>query len=383
MKRLLIGFLFANFVFCAFAAGIPESVSPESGRSNPTDVPRKDRIMGAIMGVLIGDALGVGSHWYYDLKALKKDFGPWISDYSDPQPNGATRHVDIHKHRYEEGVRAGDVSQTGQLIIMLLESVAEKGTYDRKDFSSRVDKLFEMLDGTRYSGRYTDVAIRETWKHRHDGTGWDDPKVGCNHITSEAAQMNTILAALYYKDATRLIKEAYRNTKLFYYNDIPITDSVSYALVVSGLINDVGLINPKAYIPYEGLTKYFYSIDRGSIPYFPLLDSPTQLENTFFDPEITFEPPHLISKVYGMHCGIQQLLPASYYLIHRYPDNFEKAVLAAINGGGNGMARAALTGGMSGAMVGLKGIPDRFIKGLKDHKRLLKLAEKVAELAVK
>ena len=72
-----------------------------------------------------------------------------------------------------------------------------------------------------------------------------------------------------------------------------------------------------------------------------------------------------------------------YRIIHRYPDNFEKAVLAAINGGGQNMARAALTGGMSGAMVGLKGIPERFIKGLKDHKRLLKLAEKVAESAVK
>ncbi len=44
------------------------------------------------------------------------------------------------------------------------------------------------------------------------------------------------------------------------------------------------------------------------------------------------------------------------------------------------MARAALTGGMSGAMNGLSGIPERFITGLKDHERLLKLAEKVAEL---
>ena len=383
MKRLLIIFLFTGLIFSVFTVGVGEGAGSETKKSYPAEVPKKDRIMGTIMGVLIGDALGVGCHWYYDLEKLKKDCGAWISDYSDPKPDSSSYWVKVHKLRYEEGVRAGDVSQTGQFYIMLLESIAEKGDYDRKDFTSRVDEFFKTIDGNAYSGRYSDVAIRETWKHRHDGTGWDDPKVGCNHITSEAAQMNTILAALYYKDATRLIKEAYRNTKLFYYNDIPITDSVSYALVVSGLINDVGLINPKAYIPYEGLTKYFYSIDRGSIPYFPLLDSPTQLENTFFDPEITFEPPHLISKVYGMHCGIQQLLPASYYLIHRYPDNFEKAVLAAINGGGNGMARAALTGGMSGAMVGLKGIPDRFIKGLKDHKRLLKLAEKVAELAEK
>ena len=57
-------------------------------------------------------------------------------------------------------------------------------------------------------------------------------------------------------------------------------------------------------------------------------------------------------------------------------------MLAAINGGGNNMARTALTGGMSGALVGFKGIPERFIEGLGDHERLLALAEKVAELAV-
>ena len=55
------------------------------------------------------------------------------------------------------------------------------------------------------------------------------------------------------------------------------------------------------------------------------------------------------------------------------------AVLSAVNGGGNNMARAALTGALSGALVGLKGIPDRFISGLTDHERLLRLAERVAE----
>ena len=32
----------------------------------------KDRAAGAVMGALIGDALGEGPHWYYDLDQLKK-----------------------------------------------------------------------------------------------------------------------------------------------------------------------------------------------------------------------------------------------------------------------------------------------------------------------
>ena len=377
MKKLLMGFLLVSFVLSVSAVGTHKAFSSEVKKSYPADVSKKDRIMGAIMGVLIGDALGVGSHWYYDLDNLKKDFGPWISDYSDPKTDSSGQWAKVHQHRYEKGLRAGDVSQSGQLFIMLLESVAEKGTYDRSDFTSRIDKFFETLDGTSYSGLYTDQAVRETWKHRQDGTGWDDPKVGSNSITSEAAQMNAILAALYWKDPLQMAKEANRNTKLFYHSDFTITHSVSYAMVVSGLIKGV---------PLEELTEYITSFDRETISqYAPYFDSRIQVETgeTAWDPKISFDPPHLVTKVYGLHCEIQQMLPAAYYFIHRFPDDFEMAVLSAINGGGNNMARAALTGGMSGAMVGLKGIPERFIKGLKDHKRILKLAEKVAELAEK
>jgi ADP-ribosylglycohydrolase len=58
------------------------------------------------------------------------------------------------------------------------------------------------------------------------------------------------------------------------------------------------------------------------------------------------------------------------------------AVLSAVNGGGNNMARAALTGALSGAMVGLTGIPERFFSGLKDSEHLLQMAEKVANEAL-
>jgi ADP-ribosylglycohydrolase len=51
------------------------------------------------------------------------------------------------------------------------------------------------------------------------------------------------------------------------------------------------------------------------------------------------------------------------------------AVLSAINGGGNNMARAALTGTLSGAMNDLSGIPERFITGLTDHEHILELVE--------
>jgi len=372
MNKIMIGFLLANII----SIGAPQAaeVNRNIQEEDRAEISKRDRIMGAIMGVFIGDALGVGTHWYYDLDALKTDFGPWISDYNDPKLESTSRFAKVHQYRHDQGVRAGDLSQTGQLYRMLVESVVDQGGYDRADYAARVDELFKTLNGKNYSGLYTDSAIRETWKHRKAGISWDDPKVGSNAITSDAAQMNVALAALFYDDPEMLAKTANSQTKLFYHNDFPITHSVSYALVVGGLIDGV---------PLEHMAEHILGMNRRVLTRNALYyDSRIQIElgQSAWEPETRFSSPHLAAKVYGQHCEIHQLLPGAYYFIHHYQNNFEEAVLAAINGGGNNMARAALTGGLSGAMVRLSGLPERFLKGLNNHKQLLKLAEKMADL---
>ena len=60
-------------------------------------ITRKDRIKGTIMGALVGDALGVGPHWYYDLEEMKAIYGPWIDNYVAEQPG-----------RFHDGLEPGD-----------------------------------------------------------------------------------------------------------------------------------------------------------------------------------------------------------------------------------------------------------------------------------
>ncbi len=40
----------------------------------------QDRLTGALYGLFIGDALAMPVHWYYDTKALKRDYG-LVKDY--------------------------------------------------------------------------------------------------------------------------------------------------------------------------------------------------------------------------------------------------------------------------------------------------------------
>jgi ADP-ribosylglycohydrolase len=147
-----------------------------------------DRVSGAIMGALIGDALGLGCHWYYDLAELRKDYGAWINGYTTPKPD-----------RYHGGMKAGQLSQTGLIFVILLRSVAQHGEYREEDFTRRLDEeLFPLLDGTPgYGpGEYTSQSIREAYRRRvEEKKTWRE--TGGHADTSEAAERAIVLAAHY------------------------------------------------------------------------------------------------------------------------------------------------------------------------------------------
>ena len=85
-----------------------------------------------------------------------------------------------------------------------------------------------------------------------------------------------------------------------------------------------------------------------------------------------------MSIVYGMPCAIYHQLLAAYYFAARFQDDFESAVLHAVNGGGQNQARAILTGALVGAQTGFSGIPQRFLDGLADLDTLKSLAIAIA-----
>lgn len=109
--------------------------------------------------------------------------------------------------------------------------------------------------------------------------------------------------------------------------------------------------------------------------------SPAYMAAAAGDPDVRIEPAWKVSLVYGMPCAIYHQLPAAYYLAARFKDDFESAVLHAVNGGGQNQARTMLTGALAGAQTGLSGIPWRFVDGLERGAELLELAERLAAQA--
>ena len=346
-----------------------------------------DRAAGAIVGAFVGDALGLGPHWYYDLGAMRRDYGDWIDGYTDPRPD-----------RYHAGLKAGDLSQTGLITLELLASVALSGGYDRADFTSRLDEnILAHTDGTTYSGLggYTSISIRELHEARvQKKLGWGE--TGGYADTTEGAERAVVLAARYAARASAAAEITAENIRLTQIDPFVVAQSVAFNVIVSALVRgeafDAGLGMKLWRMISDGelpFTRTVLADERGTptralrapsanLPFPDSLLQPFHIQQAAMDPGVRIEPAWKASLVYGMPCAIQCQLPAAYYLAARFPEDFESAVLHALNGGGNNMSRAMLTGALVGAMVGLSGIPERFVEGLTRGGEIVRLALAVA-----
>ena len=345
-----------------------------------------DRAAGAVAGALIGDALGLGPHWYYDLNRMRADYGPWITGYTDPRPG-----------RYHEGLKAGELSQTGLITLELLRSIVDKGGYDEEDFTGRLDEKFlKEMDGTPYSGPggYTNQSIRELYQARvKEDRPWGE--TGDYADTTEGAERALVIAARYALAPDDGAKMVSANIRLTQIDPFVAALSAACCVVVGALVRGMPFddkLSGKLYgmvergeLPFthailaekKGTYGRIPSVPSASLPFPDGLLLASHIWTAARDPGVIIDPAWKVSLVYGMPCSIVCVLPGAYYLAARFQDDFEQAVLHAVNGGGQNMSRAMLTGALVGAQVGLSGIPRRFIDGLVGGDEIVDLAKRL------
>lgn len=348
----------------------------------------QDRAAGAVIGAFIGDAMGLGPHWYYDLAELRRDYGEWITGYTDPRPD-----------RYHAGLKGGQLSQAGFILKLLLVSLVKRGGYDEADFCRRMDEeLLPLLDGTPVSGPggYTSQSIREAWRRRVvQKLPWG--QTGGHADTTEAIERTLALAVRYAFDPARMAGSIAGNTVLTQSDATVVSMTVAFGAVLAQLVQGhpldsrlsgrlMKLVHGGA-LPFHAVTGDNLQPPRPGDPDPPragkfaspdALLTPSFMASAAADPDIRIEPAWKVSIVFGMPCAIYHQLPAAYYLAARFHDDFESALLHAINGGGQNQARAILACAMVGAQVGLSRIPRRFLDGLEESATLCRLAADLA-----
>lgn len=346
----------------------------------------QDRAIGAIMGAFVGEALGVGPHWYYDLKNLHQTFGDWINDYTTPKPG-----------RFHHGLKAGQNAQTGFILELMLRSLVERDGYDESDFCHRLDhQLFPLLDGQPKSGpgHYTSESIRHAWHRRVvQKRPWHD--IGGAAVTTEAMERTLAIAVRHAGDPALMSQAIADNTALTQSSETMLSMGVAYGCILARLIQgdklDEGISQHPMKWMAEGALAFEPVTTRQPAPDHPelplrarrhivrdALHAASDIAAMARDQNVRIEPAWKVSHLYGMPCAFYHQLPAAWYLAARFNDDFESAVLHAINGGGQNQSRAMLTGALVGAQVGLAGIPQRLLGGLEHADELQKMAHTLA-----
>ena len=274
----------------------------------------QDKAQGAILGAFIGDGLGLGPHWYYDLDELRADYGEWIDDYTDPKPG-----------RYHAGLKAGQLSQSGYILTIMIRSLTDCGGYDEHDFCKRLDEeLFPQLDGTPMSGPggYTSQSIREVWRQKTiKKMAWED--TGCNADTTEAIERTLAIGIRYATRPSEMAAAITSNTVLTQTDDTVVSMTVAFGAVLSMLVQgqpfDTSLstklmtLVKKGELPFHAVTSDNLQPPKQGDPDPPragrfaspdALLTPSYMAAAAIDPDIQIEPAWKVSIVYGMPCAI-------------------------------------------------------------------------------
>lgn len=351
----------------------------------------EQRIQGALMGAYVGDALALGPHWYYDLDALRRDYGDWIDGYTDPRPD-----------RYHAGLRAGQSGQAGFILDLLTRSLEACGGYDEADFCHRLDvDFFPLLDGTPMNGPggYTSQSIREAWRLRV-GQGLPWGQVAGLADTTEAAERILALAIRYARQPAELARHCASNTVLTQRDTTVMAMTVAYGCVLGSLVRGealdaatsdrlMDLVRTGA-LPFHSVTSEGEDVPppgqekprlAGQFPSPDALLTVSNVVRAARDPDIRIEPASKAAQVYGLPCAVYHQFPSAYYLAGRFQDDFESAVLHAVNGGGQNQARAMLTGALCGAIGGIQAIPARLLDPLEHGAQRLERARRLAQQA--
>ncbi|MBS3971406.1 MAG: ADP-ribosylglycohydrolase family protein [Erysipelotrichia bacterium] len=349
----------------------------------------QDRAQGALVGALIGEALGVGPHWYYDLNELHSKYGTWIDDYTAPQSG-----------RYHAGLKPGELSQQGWIILETARFMSEHAHYDHDSYFKMMDEvILPKLDGTPMGGYggYTSQVMRHLYQKRViEKCPWN--QVASHSDTTESLERNIPLGIFFSNNLTQLTHHIAHNTKTTQHDDLVGSLSVAFNCVLAMLIQGHPLdhnlsmkLMEKVHhheIPFHAVTSNNLQApevgkpaasQEGLFASPDALLSPSYMAMAAHDPDIKIEPAWKASLVYGMPCAIYHMLPASYYLAARFSHDFESGVLHALNGGGQNQVRAMLTGALIGAQVGLSQIPKRFIDKLVQKDDILDIAKKLTQ----
>lgn len=321
----------------------------------------RDRVKGALYGMFIGDALAMPVHWYYDIDALKRDYG-LVTEYQkphNPHPDSilwrssyiaASKAVDIlHDHakfwgkrniHYHQFLRAGENTLNVQLARELLILIENHGEYDRQVW------LEKMVSFLTTPGQHNDTYIEEYLRDFFTNLSRGKPLSSCGrgdekHIGG-FTQMLPLLLVL-AQDPSSAKKRSLQHLALTHGGKTIRTWAEFIAVMMLDLLSGNSLV--------ASLKK-------------AVSGSNIQLNIDQLQAIGSYPDTLVVGRHFSSACYVEHAIPATIYLALKYSENLEEALVQNTMCGGDNAGRGAVLGAILGALHGSKAWPDRWSNGL-------------------
>jgi ADP-ribosylglycohydrolase len=338
----------------------------------------KDRIRGSLIGGAIGDALGYPVEFIYSFEGIQARYGE----------KGITR-LDTHQHWLEEeqtgkAVFSDDTQMTLYTVNGLLNARRQNVSFKYGICRAYIEWYLTQIG--KKSGKYHDCWIS------------DVPA-----LNARRAPGNTCMTAL---DAIYRGKEPQNNSKgcggVMRIAPIPLYGaekgmSIEEVDLLAGEAAELTHLHPLGFIPAalmahiiyrlalddqpsrEGLIQYIregmdwmkklypqYPVDLRTFE--DLIERAIMLSYVE-DPDV-----HNIELMGGGWVG-DEALAIAFYCALKHFDNFEEAMIAAVNHAGDSDSTGAVIGNILGAAIGYEAIPQFFKDDLEMHDLILHMAD--------
>jgi ADP-ribosylglycohydrolase len=318
------------------------------------------RRAGAPMGMFVGDALAMPVHWYYDRRALARDYG-YVTDYLPPRnphpdsilwrssyrpsgPKGDILHEQarfwgrsgIHYHQF---LQAGENTLNLKLSALLIESLNQQRAYRAGAY---------LQDYIRYMttpGNHSDTYVEEYHRRFFANYAAGSPPTACGVTEKHVSGIiGMIPVAVFYADTPPAARaKAFEHLHLTHLG--PRMDAAG-AFLLDVLLPVLGGA-PLGQVLTDLLRRQAN----------PLLGHP--LEKWLKHPDDV-----VIGRRLSPACYVEDAIPAIAYLALKYATDLEQALVVNTNLGGDNAGRGAVLGALLGAANGLAAIPPRWQTGL-------------------
>lgn len=306
----------------------------------------RDKYTGCMLGAAVGDALGKQNEGF-----SRKEIPVRVTNYNIARAGSPG-----------EELRAGQYTDDTEQMIALAQSLIECGGFDVQDFAGRIARwgADALADPVRRSlvGPSSSVAIAQL----NSGVSWEESGSG---IPSCGSAMRVAPIGLFYKNLDDVESNAALSSLPTHNSKAAIAGAVAVAVGVRCALEDMDCSD---ILKETGARASKY--DKGLAK---------KIELSFVKRDAV--PDEVFAEL-GTSYLVYETVPSAFYCFSRHFEDPEKAIIEAVNAGGDTDSIACITGALCGARHGVEAFPERWINGLENKEIVEHLAAMIFEASV-